>query len=359
MEKLQVVELSSDFRRAVRIVPVADSLLTKPPRAGHVIVKNHFVGINASDVNFTAGKYIPGMKVPCDCGFESVGTVVSVGPDVTSVSPGSAVITLQFGAFSNICEVPLASIVPVPRPDPTYMALYLSALTAYVSIMEMAQPIHPNSVALVTAAAGGTGQFAVQILAKIFGCQVIGTCSSDEKVEFLRSIGCSRPVNYKKEVLTSVLKKEFPKGLNVVYECVGGEMFDAVVNHLAPKGKIIVVGGVSQYEDGSAWGSPSAVKSAPKPPLQMSLLTKSATVSGFFLPHFSQTIPKHFSALIKLHTEGLLTVGLDPTSFVGIRRIPDAVDHMYKGQNVGKVIVDLREAADTAHEQSSTGRSKL
>ena len=63
----------------------------------------------------------------------------------------------------------------------------------------------------VTAAAGATGAFAVQ-LAKLAGNTVIGTCSSEKKVEFLRKIGCDRPVNYKKENLDEVLAKEFPNG---------------------------------------------------------------------------------------------------------------------------------------------------
>ena len=66
----------------------------------------------------------------------------------------------------------------------------------------------------MTAAAGGTGQFAVQI-AKLAGCTVIGTCSSDSKAEFLKSIGCDRAVNYKTESLDDVLTKEFPKGYEI------------------------------------------------------------------------------------------------------------------------------------------------
>jgi len=68
---------------------------------------------------------------------------------------------------------------------------------------------------LVTAAAGGTGQFAVQ-LAKLAGCHVIGTCSSDSKAEMLKSMGCDRVINYNKEKLSSVLKTEYPRGKNHV-----------------------------------------------------------------------------------------------------------------------------------------------
>ncbi len=80
---------------------------------------------------------------------------------------------------------------------------------------------------LVTAAAGGTGQFAVQ-LAKLAGNTVIATCSTPEKVKLLKELGCDRVINYKTENLEQVLKSEYPNGVDIVYESVGGETFNQV-----------------------------------------------------------------------------------------------------------------------------------
>jgi NADPH-dependent curcumin reductase CurA len=104
--------------------------------------------------------------------------------------------------------------------------------------------------ALFLAAAGGTGQFAVQI-AKLAGNCVIGTCGSEDKVKFLKEIGCDRVINYKKEDVGTVLKKEFPQGVDLVYECVGGKMLEAALNSLAIHGKIVVIGMISGYVDQS------------------------------------------------------------------------------------------------------------
>ena len=80
---------------------------------------------------------------------------------------------------------------------------------------------------------------------------MIGTCGSEDKVAFLKDIGCNRVINYKKEDVATVLKKEYPQGVDVVYECVGGKMLEAAVNSLAVHGKIIVIGMISGYVDQS------------------------------------------------------------------------------------------------------------
>jgi len=107
-------------------------------------------------------------------------------------------------------EVAPRSIAKVAKLKPEYMSIMGSGLTASLALSEVGQ-MRSGQTILVTAAAGATGIFAVQ-LAKLAGNKVIGTCSSDEKVEYLRSLGCDRPVNYKKENLSKVLASEFPNG---------------------------------------------------------------------------------------------------------------------------------------------------
>lgn len=74
-------------------------------------------------------------------------------------------------------------------------------------------------------AAGGAGQIAVQ-LAKLAGNHVIGTCSSDDKVQMLKDMGCDRVINYKKEDFKTVMKKEYPRGVDIVFESIGGNFFE-------------------------------------------------------------------------------------------------------------------------------------
>jgi len=212
----------------------------------------------------------------------------------------------------------------------------MSGLTASIAFEQVGQLASAETV-LVTVAAGGTGQFAVQ-LAKLAGNHVIGTCGSDEKVEFLKKIGCDRVINYKKEVLHDVLKSEYPKGINLVYESAGGDTFETCVNNLAIGGRLIVIGMISGYASGDSWKPTSENAS-----LSVRLLSKSASVRGFFLLHFTKHYARHLAQLFSLYKEGKLVSQVDTTThFKGLEQVADAVDHMYSGKNIGKVIVDVK-----------------
>ena len=356
----QATSVSPNFRAATSLVtrqiPASSSLAPNT-----ALVKNAFVGINASDVNFTAGKYIPGVKPPFDVGFEGLAQVIAIGPEgagkrkLPPLSVGQWIVYTCFGAFAEYRVIDgSATIFPVPSPDPAFLALPVSGLTAAISLGEMGDLLVRKSklgrppVAMVTAAAGGTGQFAVQLLKKVYGCTVVGTCSDAQKADFLRSLGCDRPINYKAENVHDVLKREFPNGVDVVYESVGGKMFQDCLRNVATRGTLIVIGSVSGYQDGSSWKTTASEGGAIgtsgffNPTL---LLGKSVSVRGFFLNHFTHVAPKYTSQLLSLYQRGEIVVAVDsgPSStFVGIETVPDAVEYMYSGKSVGKVVVKLQ-----------------
>ncbi|BFZ05052.1 hypothetical protein BsWGS_08088 [Bradybaena similaris] len=342
MRTILVKKLASNFREATEIVEVA----VPKPGPKEVLVKNRYVGVNASDINYTAGRYDPTKRPPFPTGFEGLGEVVGVGPD-SKLKVGQFVLYSKFGAFSDYIAVEEATAIPVPSPDPAYLSLMVSGLTASVALEKEAD-LKPGKTVLVTAAAGGTGQFAVQ-LAKLAGCHVIGTCSSDDKTDFLKNIGCDRTINYRKESLDEVLSKEYPKGVDVVYESVGNEMFDAALKNLSTFGRLIVIGMISNYEgqEVKAGNTFTELKDKRTVNVPMTLLIKSATARGFFLPHYRQDYPRHLGTLIKLYKEGKLKVSSDsgvgaPNGpFVGLDKVADAVEYMYLRKNVGKVVVEL------------------
>ena len=137
-----------------------------------------------------------------------------------------------------------------------------------------------------------------------------------------------------------------PNRVDVVYESVGGSTFDICVKHLAVKGTLIVIGAVSQYRDQSAWdtskGTPSNVS---KVPLASALLKKSATVTGFFLLHFSSSMPAHTKNLFKLYDSKQILAGIDATKWTGLQQVPQAIQSMYDGKNIGKIIVSIPNAS--------------
>ena len=171
-------------------------------------------------------------------------------------------------------------------------------------------------------------------LAKQAGNQVIGTVSSDEKAKLLKSVGCDRVVNYKKEDLGKVLKKEYPKGVDIVYESVGGELYKAALENLAIKGKLIVIGIISGYQSGEAFS-----KSSIQTPIESLLLQKSASVRGFLVLHYAHLFPQYLFQLAQMVAENKVKGLVDNTPFYGLEQIPDAIDFMYSGKNSGKIVV--------------------
>lgn len=307
---------------------------------------SRFVGINASDVNYSAGRYDASVKPPFDAGFEGIGEVVALGLSASArYTVGQAVAYMKYGAFAEYTVVPAKQAIPVPFVKPEFLTLVVSGSTAYISLKELGK-LSEGKVVLVTAAAGGTGQFAVQ-LSKKAKCHVIGTCSSDEKSEFLKSIGCDHTINYKTENVAAVLKKGYPKGVDVVYESVGGKMFDLAVNSLATKGRLIVIGFISSYQ------THTGVQLDHVETLSAKLLRKSASIQGFFLNHYLSEYQMAMKHLVEMceNRELVCEVDLGDKSpegkFTGLESVFRAIDYMYMGKNTGKIVVELPHSVNS------------
>ncbi|CAB4290467.1 unnamed protein product [Prunus armeniaca] len=335
-EKLVVHTLSHNFRNATGTVRAP---LRLPIIPHHVLVKVIYAGVNASDVNYSSGRYFGGSnkdlesRLPFDCGFEAVGIIAAVGESVTNLKVGTPAAIMTFGSYAEFTMVPSKHILPVERPDPEVVAMLTSGLTASIALEKAgAGQLESGKVVLVTAAAGGTGQFAVQ-LAKLAGNTVVATCGGEEKAKHLKQLGVDRVIDYKAEDIKTVLKKEFPKGVDIIYESVGGDMFDLCLNALAVYGRLIVIGMISQYQGEHGW------KPSNYPGLCEKLLAKSQTVAGFFLVQYSHFWQEHLDKLFHLFSMGKLKVSLDPKQFLGVHSVADAVEYLHSGKSVGKVVV--------------------
>lgn len=132
MRKLVVTRLTNSFRDAVHIrtCPLPE------PTPEQVLVRNRFVGVNASDINFTAGKYSPGVSPPFDAGFEALGTVVAVGDRVPKSLLGKNVAYMMAGAFAEYAAVPVVMVHVVKEMVPEYLPLLVSGITAKIALEE-------------------------------------------------------------------------------------------------------------------------------------------------------------------------------------------------------------------------------
>ncbi|MGB7341688.1 MAG: zinc-binding dehydrogenase [Phototrophicaceae bacterium] len=332
--------LPSTYQKLVALHPETGDLRTAcsvetvdmvMPSAGEILVKTHYTGVNAADYLMSIGRYLSSSEPPFDLGAESVGEVVAVGEGVEHLAVGDAILSLMDGGFRDYFITKARFAIPIPSAAPEVISLGVSGLTASIALDDTAN-MKSGETVLVTAAAGGTGSMAVQ-LAKIAGCTVIGTCGNDDKAAYLQSIGCDRPINYRSEDVKQVLKDEYPDGVDIVFEGVGGDMFDLAVKALAVHGRLLVIGAISEYE-----GGPQAVT---RPRIGYSLMNRSASIRAFWLMNYFKETAPHMQKLLGLVQDGSLKLNADDTSFKGASGAMDALEYMYAGKNIGKVVVDF------------------
>ena len=188
------------------------------------------------------------MKPPHGSGFESIGIVDEVGHG-SKLDKGQAVafFATPARAFSEYIYAADRELIPLPSANAELINLMTTGLTAAIGLDEVGQ-IKKSDRVLITAAAGGVGHIAVQ-WAKNRGCHVIGTCSSEEKAKFLRDLSCDNVINYRDSDLKTQLAEQYPEGVDVIWDTIGGPTTAMLVNALATKGRLIVVGAISGYSD--------------------------------------------------------------------------------------------------------------
>jgi NADPH-dependent curcumin reductase CurA len=328
--KLIIHQITGDFRSSTTVVKEA----WRAPQAGEVVIRNEFAGVNAIfDKNLCRNtvRYIK-VNPPFDMGIESVGRIVAVGSGVTHLHEGDAVAASRLGSGYREYQIASASkVIPVREPSAETLALIPTGISAMVGLEHIGEVRDGDTVA-VSAAAGGLGHFVVQF-AKLRGCHVIGITGSDEKLALLRQLGVDRPINYRRENVREVLEKEYPKGIDVAYDSVGGEIFDAFVDHVAFRGRVIVSGHTSDFD--------KEVELVPQARAYRKLYWKSASIRGFQNQAFPEFFDDTAARLLQLFHDGKLQVLVDPTPFVGLDRVADAVEHLLAGRNTGKVVVRL------------------
>lgn len=326
--KLIAKQFNQDFKSTGEIV----ELTISEPAANEILIQNKFAGINGGFDTLLCRGEVPyfNLTPPFDLGVEAVGEVVAIGENVKDFQIGDAVITTALGGGYREYQVIDANLaVKVREATPEVLTLMPTGVSALVALEQVGE-MKSNEVVLVTAAAGGTGHIAVQ-LAKLAGNHVIGTCSTEAKAKLLKELGCDRIINYHKENLNQILKQEYPNGINLIFECVGKQVFDSCVENLAIRGRLVTIGYISEYA--------LNVEQVLQPRIYHQLMWKAASVRGFLMPHYKEYIPEAGDRLLNLFYTDKLKVAIDSTVFNGIESIPAAVEYLLTGKNCGKVVV--------------------
>ncbi|QHA92033.1 NADPH:quinone oxidoreductase family protein [Bacillus sp. N1-1] len=301
------------------------------PKGHEVLIEIQAIGVNYADTARREGQYVVETPLPYVPGSEVAGVVKAVGEKVTSVKPGSSVVTLLGTKnATGYAEYTLADergLIAIPEGvDPQYaVALPLQGLSAYHTLKTMGRFENGETV-LIHAAAGGVGTIAVQ-LARLWGAKtIIGTASSEEKRKLAADMGADITIDYTKEGWEQeVLEATEGKGVDVILEMAGGDVFRKSLNCLAPFGRLVIYG-VASGEQSRFYPS--------------SLMEKNQSVVGFFLPQMMRKPSLYQKSLEELLNymqtgELKLTIG-------GVFELEKAADvhRMLQGrQTKGKLIL--------------------
>ncbi len=212
---------------------------------GEVLVRVRAAGVNFADTMFTQGRYFLRPRFPQIPGLEIAGGVAAVGPGVSGFQPGDRVMAVlpNAGGYAElaVCSGHHLTRVPEGMSWAEAASLPIQAVTADQTL-HVAGRLKPGETVLVHSAAGGTGAFLVQ-MAKLAGARVIATASSAEKLEFARALGADVLVDYTRPDWTGAVKDATAgRGVDVIAESMGGEVFSGSLECLAPFGRLVVLG---------------------------------------------------------------------------------------------------------------------
>jgi NADPH-dependent curcumin reductase CurA len=208
--------------------------------------------------------------------------------------------------------------------------LGMPGLTAYFGLLDIGKPQKDETV-VVSGAAGAVGVVVGQI-AKILGCRVVGIAGDDQKTAYLKNeLGFDEVINYKTESnIAKAVEAACPKGVDIYFDNVGGEISDAVVAQINNGARIIICGQISLY---------NATSQPMGPRIQPILLKRSALMQGFIVSRYASRFPEGVKQLAQWVAEGKLTYKQTVTK--GFENLPKAFIGLFEGENMGKALVEI------------------
>lgn len=302
------------------------------PGAGEALVEVEAVGLNFADNLMLAGQYQVKMPLPFTPGIELAGRVLAVGAGA-QLPLGQRVIVEGIdrgGALAERVVAPAGSLYPIPEgmSAADAAALYIIYLTGHLALHRRAR-IQPGETLLVHAGAGGVGSAAIQ-LGVAAGARVIATAGGADKVALCKSLGAELAIDYRTEDFAPIVKDATGgRGADVIYDPVGGDVFDQSRRCIAWEGRLLVIGFTS--------GRIAQL------PLNHVLL-KNYAVLGVYAGEYRKMNPALTQAvvadIVRLYTAGQIRPLIREE--VPLTEAPAALVRIAQRDSVGKVIVRLR-----------------
>ena len=304
----------------------------RAPAEGEVVIQNQYLSLDPAMrgwMNDSKASYIPPV------GLGEVMRAIAVGKVLASKNPKFSVgehvtglLGVQEYAYSN--GQGLTKVDPRLAPLPLYLStLGMPGLTAYFGLLEVGQPQAGDTV-VVSGAAGAVGSVVGQI-AKIKGARVVGIAGGADKCRYLvEELGFDAAIDYKTENVAEALKMHCPKGVNVYFDNVGGDILDAVLTRLARGARIVICGAISQYN------STTPVKG---PANYLALLVQRATMTGIVVSDYYDRAGEAAMVMAGWIQSGKLKTREDIVQ--GLDAFPQAFDMLFTGANNGKLVLQL------------------
>ena len=206
-------------------------------------------------------------------------------------------------------------------------ALGMPGMTAYFGLLDIGKP-QPGQTVVVSGAAGAVGTVVGQI-AKIKGCRVVGIAGGKEKCDYLvRELGFDAALDYKSEDVKKSLKAACPKGVDVYFDNVGGEILDVVLTQLARNARIVICGAISQYNSTTGVRGPANY---------MSLLVNRASMTGMVVFDYADRYAEAMKEMAGWIAAGKLKTREDIVE--GLQTFPETLLKLFKGENTGKLVL--------------------
>jgi NADPH-dependent curcumin reductase len=313
----------SDFERHEAAVP--------EPRDGEYLVRNVYLSLDPTNRGWMNEQdtYMPAIKI---------GEVVrggGIGVVEASKNPSYKVGDIVFGMIGwqdyylgRVTDPMPMMVLPPGVPLPAALGVFgVTGLTAYFGLLDVGQPKAGETV-VVSGAAGATGSVAGQI-AKIQGCRAIGIAGSPEKCRWVtQDLGFDACVDYKKDDVAARLAELCPRGIDVYFDNVGGEILDAVLAHINLRARVVLCGAISMY---------NATTLPPGPKNYINLIIKRGRMEGFIVTDFMPRFAEGVMQLMQWVGEGKIKHAEDIVD--GLENAPAALNRLFTGANTGKLIV--------------------
>ena len=306
------------------------------PDDGQVLVRNLLLSFDPTQRGWMEEResYLPPVKIGEPMRAGSIGQVVE--SKNSGFDKGDLVQTT--GGWQDFLVIEpgegvmgLSKVPDGVAPELMLSALGVTGLTAYFGLLNLGKP-RAGETLLVSGAAGATGSVAGQI-GKIRGCRVVGIAGGPDKCKWLiNEAGFDEVIDYKNENVDCRIAETCPNKVDIFFDNVGGAILEATLNHINMNARVILCGGISNY---------NATEPVPGPSNLMNLVIMRARMEGFIVIDYMHQAGEAMTELTKWIKGGDLKYQVDVQE--GFENIPDTLNRLFTGQNLGKQLLKIAD----------------